>query len=145
MICLSPFKVHGSSYIYVCKWGETTYFAVITSRARDLNFRAWTIISYSFPSFHYWSCSSQALVAMNNFADHVRLLGQLVYRKRWEFFLKYLTLWLMIFPISVVLYYKIGHFCPLKAIFTHFLPFDPMFRSGINCYLFFIFFWYKKD
>ena len=38
----------------------------------------------------------------------------------------------MIFPISVVLYYEIGHFCPLKAIFTHFLPFDQMFGSGIH-------------
>ena len=44
---------------------------------------------------------------------------------------------------SVILYYKIDHFCPLNAIFTHFLPFDPMFGSGIHYYLVAIICWYK--
>ena len=43
---------------------------------------------------------------------------------------------------SVILYYKIDHFCSLNAIFTHFLPFDPMFGSGIHYYLVAINCWY---
>ena len=45
--------------------------------------------------------------------------------------------------ISVILYYKIDHFCPLKSNFHHFLPVDPMFGFEIPYYPVIIICWYK--